>query len=485
VVNATILPFPAAGGINPPRRPLPPAPANRDDFASAMDGALDTRAARREDSGMRAPRRSEPVRPREAAGSRAAAPSRRAANSEKAVSAKKADGAEEPEPRAVERDDESSDGNCAAADSPAPPAEKAKAKADGDAAGPGDASAGVAEAAVEAVVDGVSAPTTEAAAVSDGTDADPAAVDDRMARGRRWDGPGAEPAEDHGKTARSGVARGGNGAAASPGLRLGQQATGQGIEATAATGFPLDQLKNQAAMAAPGDATAAATATDAAVTQAVETAAAKPQTASAADAMTAIENAVANVEAVAAAETSAGADANGTDPREQPQHKPQAQGPQSNGSETMAVSGPSEGTRFTVNSAAGNAAYANATPRHEEAVLPQIVQSIRLHAVQGTTEARVQLRPEHLGALNITLKVEQNQVTATIQADVAAVRAWIESHESSLRQALSEQGLHLAKLVVHEDGHQASKDEQDGERPRRQPRRRSWRDEERTFEVLV
>jgi flagellar hook-length control protein FliK len=184
-------------------------------------------------------------------------------------------------------------------------------------------------------------------------------------------------------------------------------------------------------------------------------------------------------------ETSAGGDAGGTETREQAQPKPQSSASQTNISETAAAGGPAEGVRFTLNSATGNAAYANATPRHEEAMLPQIVQSIRLHAVQGTTEARVQLKPEHLGVLNITLKVEQNQVTATIQADVAAVRSWIESHEASLRQALSEQGLHLAKLVVHEDGQQASKDEHDGERPRRQPRRRSWRDEEATFEVLV
>jgi flagellar hook-length control protein FliK len=108
-----------------------------------------------------------------------------------------------------------------------------------------------------------------------------------------------------------------------------------------------------------------------------------------------------------------------------------------------------------------------------------------LQAVQGTTEARVQLKPEHLGNLNITLKVEHNQVTATIQADVAAVRRWIESHESSLRQALSEQGLQLASLVVRPDDEQASSDEHNGERPGRQPRRRSWRDEEQTFEVLV
>jgi flagellar hook-length control protein FliK len=112
------------------------------------------------------------------------------------------------------------------------------------------------------------------------------------------------------------------------------------------------------------------------------------------------------------------------------------------------------------------------------------VQSIRLQAVQGTTEARVQLKPEHLGNLNITLRVEHNQVTATIQADVAAVRQWIESHEASLRQSLSEQGLQLVRLEVHPDDQQAARDEHSGDRPRRQPRRRSYR-EEATFEVLV
>jgi flagellar hook-length control protein FliK len=397
------------------------------------------------------------------------------------VSAKKADRAEQPEPKAVDRDDEASNQNCAASDSPEPPAEEVKA----DATGQGD-TADVAEGDVDAVVVSTAAPATDATAVSDGTDDDAAIpADDRMARGRRWDGLAAEQDVEPDKTARNGVARGGGGATASPGVRLGQPATGQPTEAGVVTGAPLAEMSHQAAVAAQADAAAAAAAKDAAVTQAVEAAAAKPQTASTADAMTAIENAVANVEAVAAAETSTGADANEADTREQAQPKPQVPGPLSSGSETVAVSGPSDGMRFTVNSAAGNAAYANAAPRHEEAVLPQIVQSIRLHAVQGTTEARVQLRPEHLGALNITLRVEQNQVTATIQADVAAVRAWIESHEASLRQALSEQGLHLAKLVVHEDGQQASQDEQNGERTRHQPRRRSWRDEEQTFEVLA
>jgi hypothetical protein len=49
VVNATILPFPAAGGANAPRRPMSSTAAGGDDFAGAMHGALDTRATRRDD----------------------------------------------------------------------------------------------------------------------------------------------------------------------------------------------------------------------------------------------------------------------------------------------------------------------------------------------------------------------------------------------------------------------------------------------------
>ena len=463
----------------------PPA-ANGDGFAGAMDDALDTpRTMRRDDSAARAPRRAEPARARGTADSRAAAPSRTSSNPQKAVSAKKTDRAEEPDQKAApERDDDSCTGDSAATDSRAQPA--VEAKTDAGATAQGDTPAEPAkDAATETAAEQASAVATNAADLSAGDDEDAStpAADDRMARGRRWEAPVADQAGEQGKTVRNGAGRGA-GAAASPGLRLGHAVPVAQTEATGTTGVPLTELAHQAAVAAQSDASAGAAAKSGALTQAIETAASTPQTASAADAATAIENAVAAVESVAAVETSAGGDAGGTETREQAQPKPQSSAPQMNISETTA-GGPTEGLRFTVNSATGNAAYANATPRHEEAVLPQIVQSIRLHAVQGTTEARVQLKPEHLGALNITLKVEQNQVTATIQADVAAVRSWIESHESSLRQALSEQGLHLAKLVVQEDGQQASKDEQDGERPRRQPRRRSWRDEEATFEVLV
>jgi len=462
---------------------MSPAPGGRG-FDGAMDDALATRAPRRDDSPSRPPRRAEPARQRDTADTKAAAPCRKAANPSSVEPAKKADRADDTEPKAADRDDEPTGQNCAPADGPAQPAEDAKT--DANAAGQGDTSGDASDATVNAAVDTTVPVAADAGDVAAAAGKDAAApAEDPMARGRRWQGLGEQQPGDAGKAARTGVPRGVAGGNGVPGVRAGQPNAGLQAAAAVAHGAPVAEMALEAAANPQAEAPVSAT-TNSAVTAAVETAAAKPQTASAADAMTAIENAVANVaESVAAVETSAGADAGAGDTHEQPQPKPQAPSTQTNASETVAVGGPSDGMRFTVNSAAGNAAYANATPRHEEVVLPQIVQSIRLHAVQGTTEARVQLRPEHLGALNITLKVEQNQVTATIQADVAAVRAWIESHESSLRQALSEQGLHLAKLVVHPDDQQASKDEHDGERPRRQSRRRSWRDEEATFEVLV
>jgi len=342
-------------------------------------------------------------------------------------------------------------------------------------------------AAAEAVEEAVEAPAAAVPTVlgdedSDGQ-SDVAAQGDSMARGRRWTTPGAEQANEHSETAPNGVAA--HGTAGAPGLRLGHPIAKEAAQAAAPQGDALAELAKDATASAQAQPTATATAaTDAPVTEAIETATAAPQAASKAEAATIIDNAIAAVETVASAESTADANTTGSDTHEQARPKPEMPA-QAGAGETPVVGGPPDGVRFTVAGAAGSAAYVNAAPRHEEAVLPQIVQNIRLHAVQGTTEARVQLKPEHLGALNITLKVVQNQVTATIQADVAAVRQWIQSHEASLRQALSEQGLELAKLVVHQDDQQASQGEENGDRPRRHPRRRSWRDQDATFEVLV
>jgi flagellar hook-length control protein FliK len=453
-----------------------------------MDDALDApRTLRRDDSGALAPRRAEPARPRETMPGNGAASARKASAPGNHPAERKTEHADEPDAKArTRRETDASGDDTPVADAPVQTTTEAKTKPDANAEGdgPGDTDADAASGEPEnAGTAAAAAPATAALGVNEPEDGTAVSGGDSPARGRRWELSTSAPAAEPGKGSRMGPShKGSNGA-----IPTGAHAAETQVAAAPTPGEGLGDLASDAVTAGEADTSGDTTATGAPVPQAAQTAAATPQTASAPDAASAIENAVAAVETVAASEASTHADTGGSDPREQGQPKPQTPASQHTvNNEVAAAGGPSDGMRFTVNGATGNAAYTNAAPRHEEAVLPQIVQSIRLHAVQGTTEARVQLRPDHLGGLNITLKVEQNQVTATIQADVAAVRSWIESHESSLRQALSDQGLHLAKLVVQEDGQQASPDEQDGDRPRRQPqRRRSSRDDEVTFEVLV
>jgi flagellar hook-length control protein FliK len=492
VVSATLLPFEPARVSTAPRFESSSGWASgTEGFAGAMNGALAApRETSRPDDAPRTSRRPEPAKAREAA-ERPAAPSRRATASARGADGRKTDRANEAaaDDSTTERSaDGPSDGVASERAE-----ERAEAKAGGEAEQAGETAAEtpVETIAEETMVASGTAPLPEA----EGEDTESEDGEESLARGRRWVAPAAAPADEDGEEiAARGAARQGAGGTAS-GLKVGHAIQEARAEGGATPGEAFGAIAQAVVAAAHADATADGNAagsvagSGAPLTQAVETAQAAAKTASAAEAATAIETAIAAVETVAGMEPSADGGGTGmgeSETREQAQPKPQAPGAQGNGGPTASVGGAETGVRFTVNSAAGNAAYTSAAPRSEEAaVLPQIVKSIRLQAVQGTTEARVQLKPEHLGNLNITLKVEHNQVTATIQADVAAVRRWIESHESSLRQALSEQGLQLASLVVRPDDEQASSDERNGERPGRQPRRRSWRDEEQTFEVLV
>jgi flagellar hook-length control protein FliK len=122
----------------------------------------------------------------------------------------------------------------------------------------------------------------------------------------------------------------------------------------------------------------------------------------------------------------------------------------------------------------------------------QIVQSIRVQALDLGGEARVRLRPEYLGEVVVSVKVDGGAVTATLQADTAAVRRWIETHEVSLRMGLAEHGLHLDRLIVSEPAKSESEPEErrrqsPQEQPAQQESRRSPRNEEEpgTFEVVV
>jgi flagellar hook-length control protein FliK len=91
------------------------------------------------------------------------------------------------------------------------------------------------------------------------------------------------------------------------------------------------------------------------------------------------------------------------------------------------------------------------SPIDDRQVADQLVQAIRVQLRGGVSDATVRLKPEHLGEVTISLRVEGSTVSAMVQAEVAAVRHWIEANESTLRENLSRAGLELGQLVVCPD----------------------------------
>ena len=488
------LQFPAAGGVTAPRRPSSPTAADGAGFAGMVDDAVGASSAARRDDPVRPtqaarPRRAEAVEPR-ATEPQAAEASPRTASAAGEPAADRADDAV--------RDEKSTQTGECSGEAPAlevatPQAEAAPVKTDaaaGDAAAPQHA-------ATEGVTSEVAQDAVAAAVVAAAADApvELSAGESSAAEGEAGnagpstatlpEAPAADEETSEAKQADAGIR--GRTPAASTGLpdRIGANRTaGARAETPEAAGEPVIELAPQAVEGGHQDAAAPPTGTRPA-NPVPDTGASSSPPAGKTDAAATLVEAVSEVETLTDTDSSGGAELADAGTQDQPQPR---QAPSTSGQAAQAVAaapGAPEGVRFTVNVATGSAAYASAAPRQEEAVLPQIVQSIRLQTAQGSSEARVQLRPEHLGVLNITLKVDHGQVTATIQASVAAVRQWIESHESSLRQALSEQGLELTRLVVQPDEEQGNEEGREQGETRRQPQRRSWRDEDVTFEVLV
>ncbi len=119
-----------------------------------------------------------------------------------------------------------------------------------------------------------------------------------------------------------------------------------------------------------------------------------------------------------------------------------------------------------------------------EQVSSQVVQSLRTQLRGGIGEAVVRLRPEFLGEVTITIRVERGAVEASVKAELPAVREWLEAQEATVRQNLSEQGLSLTRLRVEPDGERQPG--QGGEEPHPQGRQpRQPRKDEQRFDLLV
>jgi hypothetical protein len=95
----------------------------------------------------------------------------------------------------------------------------------------------------------------------------------------------------------------------------------------------------------------------------------------------------------------------------------------------------------------------------------QIVQSMRLQWANGVGEARIALEPNHFGEVSVSLRVEQGQVFARVQAELPAVREWLQTNLGWLRQSLTDQGLTLGRIEVTEPAAESNHDDR-----RQQPR---------------
>ncbi len=115
---------------------------------------------------------------------------------------------------------------------------------------------------------------------------------------------------------------------------------------------------------------------------------------------------------------------------------------------------PSQGQSApTVNLAAGTApqAQVQAPPQANVSVpnyMRQIQDAVLKDLGQGTKQLTVQLEPENLGPVNVTLQVKGKEVQAVISSDNKDTVALIQDRMDTIRQTLEDQGLKVAKLEV-------------------------------------
>jgi flagellar hook-length control protein FliK len=122
---------------------------------------------------------------------------------------------------------------------------------------------------------------------------------------------------------------------------------------------------------------------------------------------------------------------------------------------------------------------------NEHDVNLHIVQSMRMQFRDGIGEAVLKLNPEHLGSVSISLKVENGGLKANVQADMPAVRQWLESQQDTLRSALAEHGLRLDQFDVEPDAQRQQADDE-GQREQSRKRQAQKREAEQpVFEVVV
>jgi flagellar hook-length control protein FliK len=85
-----------------------------------------------------------------------------------------------------------------------------------------------------------------------------------------------------------------------------------------------------------------------------------------------------------------------------------------------------------------------------------IVKNMSINQVNGSSEAKISLVPEHLGQVDVKISVINGQITAHFMAESAHARDLLELQLPQLRASLQQQGLQVDKLNVEQQNNLAS-----------------------------
>lgn len=81
-------------------------------------------------------------------------------------------------------------------------------------------------------------------------------------------------------------------------------------------------------------------------------------------------------------------------------------------------------------------------------IINQLIDSIRVNVTADTSTMELQLTPESLGKINLTVVAKEGNITASITAQNDTVKAVIESQIIQLKEALNNQGLKVTEVEV-------------------------------------
>ena len=81
-------------------------------------------------------------------------------------------------------------------------------------------------------------------------------------------------------------------------------------------------------------------------------------------------------------------------------------------------------------------------------IINQLIDSIKVNVTADTSSMELQLTPENLGKINLTVVAKDGQITASITAQNDLVKAVIESQLIQLKETLANQGLKVTDVEV-------------------------------------